>query len=151
MIKGVKIIECVQHADNRGFLTEVAKKSQLPEFEWKQTNFTVAHPNVIKAFHWHQHQFDLWFCTSGNIEAVLFDRRGNSPTQGETQTVILGEYHYASLLIPSGVAHGYRVVGNKPAGLIYLVSNEYNPANSDEERIPFDDPKIGFDWVTQPR
>ena len=150
MIEGVKILECKKHADNRGFLCEVTKKSQIKDFDWRQTNFTVAHPGVIKAFHWHKKQTDLWFCVSGNIEAVLYDLRDNSKTKGETQSIILGEHNSAVLLIPKGVAHGYRVLGNNSAGLIYLVDQEYDPKNPDEERISHDDNTINFDWTTKP-
>lgn len=151
MINGVKIFECKRFADNRGFLTEITKASQIPEFTWKQTNFTVAHPGVIKAFHWHKLQSDLWFCVSGNIEAVLYDRREDSKTFGETQAIAMGEFNSVAVLIPQGVAHGYRVLGKKSAGLVYLVDQEYNPAKPDEERIPHDDAKIGFNWNTLPR
>jgi dTDP-4-dehydrorhamnose 3,5-epimerase len=63
----------------------------------------------------------------------------------------LGEFHSAAILIPVGVAHGYRVLGNSPAGLIYLVDAEYDSTNPDEGRIDFDDKEIGFDWKTEPR
>lgn len=151
MIAGVQILECKRNADDRGFLSEVARASKLPNFQWAQTNFTVAHPGVIKAFHWHKLQADLWYCVSGNIQTVLYDRRPDSPTKGETQVIIQGEQSSVAVLIPVGVAHGYRVLGNQPAGLIYHVSKEYDPKNPDEERIPHDDPEIGFDWSTQPR
>ncbi len=39
----------------------------------------------------------------------------------------------------------------QPAGLFYRTTAVYDPAHPDEERIPFDDPRIGFDWRTQPR
>jgi dTDP-4-dehydrorhamnose 3,5-epimerase len=151
MIEGVQIFDCKRNADNRGFLTEVARASRVPGFVWKQTNFTVAHPDVIKAFHWHKKQTDLWYCVTGNIQTVLFDRREDSSTKGETQTVIQGEHNSVAVLIPQGVAHGYRVLGEKEAGLVYLVNQEYDPANPDEERIAHDDPKINFDWETKPR
>jgi dTDP-4-dehydrorhamnose 3,5-epimerase len=151
MISGVKIIANPCFADNRGFLIEAVKKSQLPDFEFRQMNFTVSHPGVIKAFHWHKKQIDLWFCVGGNLEAVLFDRRDDSPTAGEIQTEILGEHRKVALFIPVGVAHGYRVLGEKSASLVYLVNQEYNPQDPDEQRIPFDDEKIGFDWTTKPR
>ena len=47
------------------------------------------------------------------------------------------------LMIPPGVAHGYRVLEG-PVNVIYMTSHEYNP--EDEIRIPIDDPRIGFDW-----
>jgi dTDP-4-dehydrorhamnose 3,5-epimerase len=43
------------------------------------------------------------------------------------------------------------VLGNEPAGLLYHTTEAYDPADPDEERIPFDDPTIGFDWTTRPR
>jgi dTDP-4-dehydrorhamnose 3,5-epimerase len=151
MIQDVQVIEIKKFADNRGFLSEVWRSSSLPKFKAKQMNFTVAHPGVIKAFHFHKKQQDLWFCASGNIEAVLYDCREKSPTFGETQTVAMGEFNSVALLIPVGVAHGYRVLGNTSAGLIYLVDQEYDPKNPDEGRIDFDDEEIGFNWQTKPR
>ena len=151
MIDGVKVVEVRKHADDRGFLCEVARSSQFPDFKWKQTNYTLAHPGVIKAFHWHKKQADLWFCVSGNIETVLYDRREGSKTAGETQIITMGEHNPAAVFIPQGVVHGYRVLGESAAGLVYLVDQEYDSGNPDEERIPHDDETIGFDWNTKPR
>ncbi len=151
MITGVQIFKCERHADDRGFLTEIARSSALTNFDWQQTNYTVAHGGVIKAFHWHQNQADLWYCVSGNIQTVLYDRRADSPTKGETQVIVMGEHNSVAVLIPIGVAHGYRVLGEASAGLVYHVSREYDAKNPDEERIPHDDPAIGFDWTTTPR
>ena len=47
------------------------------------------------------------------------------------------------------MAHGYRVLGSEPAMLFYHTTERYDPA--DEERIPHDDARIGFDWRTQHR
>ena len=151
MIEGVQIFEIKRNADDRGFLSEIWSNSGLKNFEPKQMNFTIAYPGVIKAFHFHKKQSDLWFCTSGNLEAVLFDRRKDSKTFGETQRIVLGEFSSKAILIPPEVAHGYRVLGEKPAGLIYLVDQEYDSVNPDEGRIAHDDPEINFDWSTKPR
>ncbi|MCF7845656.1 MAG: dTDP-4-dehydrorhamnose 3,5-epimerase family protein [Candidatus Peribacteraceae bacterium] len=151
MIEGVQIFEIKKHADDRGFLSELWRDSKVSKFTPKQANFTVAHPGVIKAFHFHKRQSDLWFCTSGNLEAVLYDLRKDSKTSGATQRIILGEHNSAAILIPPEVAHGYRVLGNEPAGLVYLVDQEYDPENPDEGRIPHDDQKIAFNWETQAR
>jgi len=50
-------------------------------------------------------------------------------------------------LIPPGVAHGYKVIGNDPAVLVYVTSRFYNAA--DEGRIPYNDPGINYDWTVQ--
>jgi dTDP-4-dehydrorhamnose 3,5-epimerase len=152
MIDGVKIIDIKKHSDNRGFLCEMFKKNKdIKSFEVVQSNFTVAYPGVIKAFHWHKKQKDLWYCVFGNIEVVLYDRRPKSKTKWDTQTITIGENNSSAVLIPEGVAHGYRVLGNKDAGLVYFVNKAYDSNNPDEERIPHDDQEINFKWITQPR
>ncbi|MCK4831228.1 MAG: dTDP-4-dehydrorhamnose 3,5-epimerase family protein [Anaerolineales bacterium] len=50
-----------------------------------------------------------------------------------------------------GVAHGYQVLGNRPVLLFYHVTHSYDGADPDEERIPWDDPEIGFDWSIRNR
>ena len=51
------------------------------------------------------------------------------------------------VLIPPGVAHGYKVIGREDALLVYLTDRFYNP--KDEGRIPYNDPGINYDWETQ--
>ncbi len=150
-IEGVKIDPLKLHHDDRGFLTEV-QRADAPDFtEFGQFTFTLAHPGVIKAFHWHQHQVDTWFFVTGSAQVVLFDRRPGSPTAGTTQVICAGEHNRVRITIPVGVAHGYRVLGNKPATLCYLTSRPYNASDPDEQRIPYDDPSINFNWITAPR
>jgi dTDP-4-dehydrorhamnose 3,5-epimerase len=84
-------------------------------------------------------------------QVVLYDLREGSPTRGETQVLYLGARTPRVVAIPPGVAHGYRVLGREPAGLFYHTTERFDPADPDEERIPFDDPRIGFDWRTRNR
>jgi dTDP-4-dehydrorhamnose 3,5-epimerase len=51
------------------------------------------------------------------------------------------------VLIPPGVAHGYKVIGEEAAVLVYVTSRFYDP--SDECRIAFDDASINYAWETQ--
>jgi dTDP-4-dehydrorhamnose 3,5-epimerase len=106
---------------------------------------------VIKAFHWHKIQYDIWFFTEGSAQVVLYDLREDSPTRGETNVFFMGERNPIVLLIPPEVAHGYRVLGEKPASLFYHTTETYDPAHPDEERIDHDSPDINFDWTTRPR
>ncbi|MBU0648049.1 dTDP-4-dehydrorhamnose 3,5-epimerase family protein [Patescibacteria group bacterium] len=151
MIQDVKIKKITRHCDDRGFFSEIIKLGEETFTEVKQTSFTHTYPGVIKAFHWHNKQYDIWFPTSGNMQVVLHDLREDSPTYQETQTICAGEDNPTLILIPPKVAHGYRVLGNKPATLFYHTSEVYDPDNPDEERIAYDDPKIGFDWDTKNR
>src|SRR4030042_2089181 len=149
MIEGVKIKQLKIFPDDRGFITEIIKDDEETFIETKQSTYTEAYPGVIKAFHWHKKQTDVWFVASGMAQVVLFDLRENSPTYKETNVFYLGEENRSILLIPPGVTHGYRVLGTEPVKLFYHTDQVYDPQNPDEERLLFDDPSIGFDWNTK--
>ena len=152
MIKDVVLKKVILHSDNRGFFAEVYKKETGSDFpEVKQTSYTETYPGVIKAFHWHHKQWDIWFVVGGMAQVVLHDLRDDSPTKGETNDFYLGENNHAILFIPPGVAHGYRVLGNTKVKLFYHTTETYDPDHPDEQRLSFDDPKIGFDWSTKNR
>lgn len=151
MISGVKIKQLKVFSDDRGFIIEVVKDGEEVFVGIKQTTYTETYPGVIKAFHWHKKQTDVWFVASGMAQVVLYDLREDSPTHGQANVFYLGEQNRAVLLIPPGVAHGYRVLGVKPVKLFYHTDQAYDPQNPDEERISFDDPTIGFDWITKNR
>lgn len=155
MINGVKIKQLKVHKDvpdtdnpneRQGFLMEVLREDEGLLKKFGQTTFTVAYPGTIKAFHWHKRQDDLWFVAQGKALVVLHDLREGSPMQGETQTILADEEHPQLILIPVGVAHGYKALGEKPVLLFYHTTEPYNAASPDEERIPYNDSKINFNW-----
>lgn len=129
-----------------GFLMEVLREDDQLLSKFGQTTFTVTPPGTIKAFHWHAHQDDLWFIASGKAHVVLYDRRVGSPTFGQTDVIAAGTDDYKLIVIPVGVAHGFKVISPDPVLLFYHTTEPYNAAAPDEERIPFDDPTIHFDW-----
>jgi len=142
-------------ADDRGFFAELLRADD-PFFGgafagFGQTAVTMSYPGVIKAFHWHRRQDDAWFVLKGMAQVVLHDLREGSPTKGTTEVFYMGEQNPVLLVIPRGVAHGYRVLGGEPVYLVYHVTQAYDPKDPDEERIPHDDPAIGFDWATKMR
>ena len=151
MIDGVKIKEVKRHFDDRGFFAEVVKFGEETFKEIKQTSYTETYPGVIKAFHWHKRQYDIWSPVRGSMRIVLYDLREDSPTYQETQAIYAGEDNFLVVLIPPYVAHGYQVLGTEKVGLFYHTTEAYDPKNPDEERLPFNDSKIGFDWETKNR
>lgn len=151
MIEGVKEKNLNLHFDDRGYFAEILRDDEKLLSRFGQASITKTYPGVIKAFHWHKKQDDIWFCVSGNIQVVLYDRRPRSKTKDETQIFYLGDDNPKIVFIPKGVAHGYRVLGEKSAVLVYFTTQSYNPASPDEERILFDDPDINFDWQTKNR
>ncbi|MCL4427203.1 dTDP-4-dehydrorhamnose 3,5-epimerase family protein [Patescibacteria group bacterium] len=152
MIQDVKVKQLKLFSDDRGFLTEVLKEGDdIFAGEIKQTTYTETLPGVIKAFHWHKLQWDIWFVARGMAQVVLYDLRPTSPTFRQTNVFFAGERNPQVIAIPPGVAHGYRVLGNEKVGLLYHTTKAYAGNDPDEERIPFDDIAIGFDWSTKNR
>jgi len=147
-IDGVRVKTLVRHPDDRGFFQEILRDDDGLLRRFGQASLSMSYPGVIKAFHYHERQDDLWFFPVGMAQVVLHDLREQSPTRGITQVLYAGEDYPVLIVIPVGVAHGYRVLGNQPLMIVYFTTESYNPAAPDEKRIPWDDPGIGFDWTT---
>ena len=153
-IDGVKIKELKVWKDKPdlkqdiepGIFMEVLRDDDKLLKKFGQSNFTIAYQGTIKAFHWHKYQDDLWFLASGKAAIVLYDQREKSKTKGKTQVIYGGTDDYKLVLIPTGVAHGYKVLSKEPCLLFYHVTKAYNPKNLDEERIDPFDKTINFDW-----
>ena len=109
MINGVKIRPIKTHAHDRGNFREILRDDDKLLKKFGQASITVTYPNVIKAFHWHKRQDDLWYPVSGNAKMVLYDLRDKSKTKGETQEICIGENAESSLIfIPKGVLTDFR-------------------------------------------
>jgi dTDP-4-dehydrorhamnose 3,5-epimerase len=151
MIEGVVQKTLVQHNDDRWFFMELLREDDAMFGHFGQASLSKSYPGVIKAFHYHEQQDDIWYFPFGNAQVVLHDMRPDSPTFRQTEVYYMGEGNPFLLFIPRGVAHGYRVLGHTPAYIVYFTNQAYNPALPDEYRIAYDDPGIGFDWQTRHR
>ncbi len=112
-----------------------------------QVSAALSYLGTIKAFHYHRRQTDYWVPAMGMFQVALADFRSESKTFGRKKTLFVGSLRSWHILIPPGVAHGYKVIGAEPAMLAYITDQFHNP--SDEGRIPYDDPSIRYDWETQ--
>jgi dTDP-4-dehydrorhamnose 3,5-epimerase len=137
--------------DDRGHFLEVLRTGQglasaFPA-DGTQVSATVTHPHVVKAFHYHLQQYDCWTVVKGMLQVALVDLRRDSVSFGQKNTFYIGELRPWQILIPPGVAHGYKVLGSEAAVLVYVTSRFYDP--QDEHRVPYDDPLLNYDWSTQ--
>ncbi|MDE0167797.1 MAG: dTDP-4-dehydrorhamnose 3,5-epimerase family protein [Bryobacterales bacterium] len=150
-IDGVQVEPYSLWPDDRGYFTEIIRLGQgLPAgfpAESTQVSAALSYPGTIKAFHYHLHQTDFWAPVQGMFQVALADLRTGSPTFGRRNTFYAGVLRPWRILIPPGVAHGYKVIGEGPAMLVYVTDRHYNP--EDEGRLPYDHPGINYDWETQ--
>ena len=72
-IKGVTIEELITHSDDRGYFREILKDNENLLTKFGQTSITKTYPGVIKAFHYHEKQDDLWYVADGMAQVVLHD------------------------------------------------------------------------------
>ncbi len=150
LIDGVRLQTTAIWPDDRGYFLEVFRTGQglVAGFaDTTQVSAALSYPGTIKAFHYHLRQTDCWSAVLGVFQFALIDLRRGSPTYGRKNTMYCGPLRPWQLLIPPGVAHGYKVVGTDPGMLVYATDQFYNP--SDEGRIPYDDSSLHYDWETQ--
>lgn len=151
LIAGVRVHPYSLWPDDRGYFLEVLRAghglvSEFPK-ESTQVSAALSYPGTIKAFHFHQHQTDCWVPVEGMFQVALVDLRKRSASFGARNTLYLGTLRPWQLLIPPGVAHGYKVLGSTAGLLVYVTDRFYEP--KDEGRIAYNDARIQYDWETQ--
>ena len=149
LIDGVRAAPVALWPDDRGCFLEIARLGVglASGFESAQVSAARGYPGSVKAFHFHVKQTDLWVPFRGMLQVALCDLRRESPTFGVRNTLYLGELRPWQLLVPPGVAHGYKVIGDTTATLVYVTDRHYDPA--DEGRLPYDSPELAYDWEMQ--
>lgn len=140
MLSGVKIKKIKVNSDERGFLSELLRA------DWKdfieegivQVNLSFSYPNTIRA--WHRHlrgQVDYLVVLKGAVKVCTYDE-----DSGELDEITLISYNPQVVRIPGIYWHGFKVISNEPAWLLYLHNRLYDYEKPDEERRPWNDPTI---------
>lgn len=145
-IHDVKIVDVKYFRDDGGYFLELSRFSKqvmqhFPDFDLQQLNLSEMDPGVIKAWHVHEHQDDIWFVPpSHRLLVVLRDLREGSASREVTMRLVAGGGKAQLIFIPRGVAHGAANLWNQSAMIIYLVNNQFtaDPAANDEYRLPWD-------------
>jgi dTDP-4-dehydrorhamnose 3,5-epimerase len=145
-IRGVEIVELRRFTDEGGSMTELGRFSGgvpevFPGFILRQVNYSEIEPGVIKAFHLHQTQTDIWYVPPGDkLLLVLIDVRSGLPTEGVKMRLVLGDGASRLVRIPPGVAHGVRNLAQAKGRIIYFTDTHFSPdpETCDEGRLPWD-------------
>ena len=112
-IEGVVVRDLRKFNDGRGWLSELFRKDDLPpEFFPAMAYTSSTKAGVTRGPHEHVDQADL-FCFLGpsNFKLRLWDNRADSLTYGNVMTLTVGADNPKSVLIPKGVVHAYRNIG----------------------------------------
>ena len=120
-----------------------------------QINFSHMHPGVIKAWHRHNCQTDLWVVVRGDlkigiIEQIEEHQEGEPPSiDHKIWSIVLGEHNPGILVIPPGLWHGCAVLTPDPVDLLYVMDNRYNADEPDEQRRPYNHFGPLFSWEVE--
>jgi dTDP-4-dehydrorhamnose 3,5-epimerase len=140
MLEGIQIKPLKRRPDERGFFLELMRKDwkDLFQDDIVQANLSISYPGIIRAWHRHvQGQVDYFVALQGNIKICAYD-----DVSGELDEIISAGCDMQIVRIPGKYWHGFKVVGDEKAWLLYFVNKLYNPDDPDEERRPWNDPTI---------
>ena len=124
-LQGVRWINSKVYTDNRGYFFEGYREQihrALTGDYAVQTNISVSKPMVLRGFHWHKDQTDIWSIASGMAQVVVI-----LDDEAEQRVLSAGQ----GIIIPPGVAHGFLALTDLV--LIYSVTYEYNRDDPDEQ------------------
>lgn len=149
-IDGCFLINHDVFPDDRGLFREWFKASALEgigiEFQIAQANFSVSKKGVIRGLHYSlapEGQSKFVTCVQGGILDQLVDIRVGSPTYLEKVCIELESDSGNSVLIASGVAHGFSVP-RETSAISYLTTSEFS--SSFEKGINPLDRKLNVNW-----
>ena len=148
----VKIVTLDTHRDARGlfcerFSTEKFASLGLPT-HFVQDNWSRSLPGVIRGLHFQYApaQGKLVGVTRGRVLDVAVDIRPHSPHFGKHVSVELSDENGKLLWIPQGFAHGFCVLGNEVADVVYKLTAHYRACG--EQGIAYNDSSLAIAWPT---
>lgn len=132
MINGVIIKKIAKNSDSRGWLAEIYRSDET-DFQPAMSYISVTKPGIIRGPHEHKEQSDCFiFIGPGNFELYLWDWRENSATKGEQVKIEVGENNPVLVIVPPGVVHGYKCVGQVDGWCINLPDKLYGGKNKNQ-------------------
>lgn len=150
-IEGVsyRLLRPVSHRD--GHVTEAFRTDWgMTEAPIVQVNTTVTFPGRIRAWGIHRFTVDRLFASTGSLCIVCYDGRRESPSFGCTNEFLLGERNQGLVVIPPGVYHGWKNLGNDEATIVSMPSRLYDHDQPDRWELLWDSDEarkiIPYQW-----
>jgi dTDP-4-dehydrorhamnose 3,5-epimerase len=150
LIEGVRVRAYDLWPDDRGYFLEVVRIKQglsadfVPEMT--QVSAALSYPGTIKAFHFHQHQTDLWAPAQGMFQVALVDLRA------WIAHLRVEEHCIPARSSPGrfdSARHRPRLQSDRRERRHADLRHQSPVRSQDEGRIPYNDPSIAYDWELQ--
>jgi dTDP-4-dehydrorhamnose 3,5-epimerase len=130
-IHGVIIRDLKKYVDSRGWLIELFREDEIDEkFKPAMSYVSVTNAGVARGPHEHVDQSDVFaFIGPSNFKIYLWDDRKASPTYRHKFYFLAGEDAPKSVIIPPGVVHAYKNVGDVPGMVVNMPNRLYAGRN----------------------
>ncbi|MDO8524891.1 MAG: dTDP-4-dehydrorhamnose 3,5-epimerase family protein [Candidatus Omnitrophota bacterium] len=145
MINDVLVVPLKKICDERGMIMRMLKSSDPYFKKFGEIYFATAYPGVIKGWHEHAKQTQLYTVIQGMIKLVLYDNRTNSSTRKELMELFIGGDNYQLVRIPVGVINGYKTISPEAA----IVANCADMPHEPDEMARYDPhgDKVPYKWA----
>ncbi len=121
---GVVIRPLKRNEDARGWLIELFRDDELPEdFRPTMSYLSVTHAGVARGPHEHEGQTDGFAFIDGQYELYLWDNRGDASR--ERLVTKVGSDNPVLVIVPPGVVHAYKNVGDRDAFVLNFPNQLY--------------------------
>lgn len=120
--------------DERGWLAEIFRHDDLDaSVHPVMAYLSLTRSGVERGPHEHYDQTDLFVFFHGTFRLFLWDARIDSPSYGTRYVADLGENNPAAVIVPPGVVHAYRNIGDTDAMIFNCPNRLYGGWNRAEE------------------
>lgn len=151
LFSGALLFKLERFEDARGSFVKTFARSVYEaaglDVDFHEEFYSLSRKNVIRGMHFQRPPHDhvkLVACPAGAVLDVLLDLR-QGPGYGVVESVVLSADAPAVVVIPRGVAHGFKALADNSL-MIYKTTTEYAPTH--DAGIRWD--SFGFDWGGEP-
>jgi dTDP-4-dehydrorhamnose 3,5-epimerase len=150
-LQGCFIIEPKVFHDDRGYFMESFNLNTFEngigqKINFVQDNQSYSTKGVLRGLHYQcgEHaQAKLVRVLEGEVLDVAVDLRPNSPTFGQSYSILLSAENKKQFFVPRGFAHGFLVLSDT-ATFFYKCDNFYNKES--EGGLIYNDATVSIDW-----
>ena len=150
-LKDCYIIEPNKYGDDRGYFSPffIQQNFNNADINFKkvvQANRSKSSKGVLRGLHFQKNpkcQAKIVEVIKGTAIDVVVDIRENSPSYGQSLSVLLTQDNNRQLFVPRGFAHGFISLENDTV-FQYLIDNDYAPEL--ESGIYWNDPDLNINW-----
>lgn len=150
-LSGCFVLEPRIFQDDRGYFMESFNENTFEagvgqKVHFVQDNQSFSSKGVLRGLHYQtgEHaQAKLVRVLHGEVLDVAVDLRPESPSYGQSFSILLSGENQKQLFIPRGFAHGF-LVTSETAAFFYKCDNFYN--KDSEGGLIYNDPTLNINW-----